>query len=128
MRGRLNKILEPAIKKYMDEVAPEIGSSMMSFLFEKDGEAYFYNLQVTKIDEDYKDSEFTGFPVWICMGGDQIPMDGCRKIHRRGKYLKGGVEQPPRRCSFCGNTEFKKIEDLEELRAWREARLPDGDV
>jgi len=125
MRGRFNEILELAIKKYIHEVPPEIGGSMMSFLFEKDGEAYFYNLEVTKIDEDSDDLK-TGFPVWICMGGNQIPRDGCRKIQRKGEAVVGGEEQAPRRCGFCGNTEFKKIESLEELRDWRQARLPKG--
>lgn len=126
LRGKFNRILEPAVKEYMEAVLPEIGDSMMSFLFEKDGEPYFYNLQVVKIDED-SDGK-TGFPVWICMGGNQIPKDGCRKIIREGSHISGGEEQPPQRCDYCRNTEFKKIEDLEELREWRAHYLNDGDV
>jgi len=120
-RGRLNTVLEDTVKKYMDEVAPEIEDSMMSFLFEKDGEAYFYNLQVTKISEDCHGGSKTGFPVWICMGGNKIPKDGCRKVVREGSGIIGDEEQAPNRCDYCGNTGFKKIESMEELREWREA-------
>lgn len=102
-RSRLNSILEGTIKEYIDEVAPEIGNSILSYVFEKDGSAYFYNLQVAKVDQ---------FPLWICMGGHKVPKDGCRMIHEK--------ESRPFHCDYCGNSDFKKIENMEDLNAWRD--------
>ena len=128
--GRFNEILEPAIKEYMDEVKAEIGDSIMSFMFEKDGKAYFYNLQVVEISQDpaidLADGATTGFPIWVCMGGSKVPKDGCRRTHREGVTVDG-EEKSPLKCSYCGNREFRKIEDIEEMREWVENYQPRGE-
>lgn len=103
LRSTFNDILEPAIKDYIDEVKAEIKGSIISYVIEKDGDTYFYNLEVIKVEE---------FPLWICMGGSKVPRDGCRMIHEK--------ESRPFHCDYCGNSDMKKIEDMEELKEWRD--------
>lgn len=103
LRSTFNEILEPAITDYIDEVKTEIRGSIISYVFEKDGDTYFYNLEVVQVEE---------FPLWICMGGNKIPKDGCRMIHEE--------ESRPLSCDYCGNSDFKKIESMEELKEWRD--------
>lgn len=102
-RSQHNKILEESIREFVDYIIDIAhgGQAIHSYPFIMDDDAYIYNLEVSKVQ----------FPVWICMGGEQVPKDGCRTIHSQDK---------PLRCKNCGNTDFKEIEDREQLQEWRD--------
>lgn len=115
-RLRLHKILEEKVKEYVKETKPIIKDSMLSYIFEhpEDNDRIMvYNIEVAEAEE---------FPVWICRGGDTPPTRGCTKLFTDQTLMEldGNHKEKPRRCDFCGGTEFQKIESLEEWREWFE--------
>lgn len=112
LRDRFHNILKSSIVKYIEAVDPEIGDTIFSMPIEADGDIYAYSLEVSKIEE---------FPVFICMGGNKPPREGCHKIitqNHLNELTNSGIKERDRpiTCDFCGNTEFDKIESEEELR------------
>lgn len=103
LRSKHNQILEDSVRDFLEEIneIADGGWVLHSYPFETDDDMFVYNLQVSKVE----------FPVWICMGGNKIPKDGCRTFH---------VQDKPFRCKNCDNSEFKKIESEEELKSWRD--------
>lgn len=75
LRKKFHETLQKGIKKYIEDVAPEIVNSNMSYLVEGEDKLYIYNLEVAEVGE---------FPIWMCNGGDTSPTNGCGKLFSQG--------------------------------------------
>jgi hypothetical protein len=111
--SRLYSFLEEAVKKYIQEVRPEILNGSSPYLIEhpeQEDQVMVYNLEVAKVED---------FPVYQCIGGDTPPTHGCGKLisdamlENQDCYI---AEDKPLRCPHCGGTDFREIKSLEEWR------------